>query len=227
MPRWARDVAEIQCDDHRPAQPQQFQRQPQSQPEVGGVHHIDDDVRSFLTLEAAQRHITRDGFVQRGRRKTVGTWQVEHAIAAAGSGIGALAFLALHGDARVVGDMLAAARQPVEQRRLAAVGHTNKRHAQSRLGSNGAHACLHGDHDGVRLAPAQRKAAAADPHGNRVTAGARLGNDLEALTRHEADLDQPHQHGGAGLVVQHGAVFAYFRDAAARTHMQFGQGAER
>ena len=84
----ARDVAEVQRDDHRPPEAHQLQRQTQPQPQVGGVHDIDDDIRDVFALEAAEHDIARDGFIQRGRSKAVGAGQIEHAVAAAEIGVG-------------------------------------------------------------------------------------------------------------------------------------------
>ena len=53
--------------------------------------------------------------------QAVGAWQVEHRVTASGRRVEA-AFLALDGDARVIGDLLAAAGEQVEQRGLAAIG---------------------------------------------------------------------------------------------------------
>ena len=165
----------------------QLQRQAQPQAQVGGIDHVDDEVGGFLAVQPADHHIARDGLVQRRGRKAVGAGQIEHAIGSRTRCVMAHAFLALDGHARIVGHVLVAAGQSIEQRGLAAVGHAHQRDAQRILPRGFLEYCVHGvrrhDHDRRSLASTQRKAAATDAHGDGISTGPRLGNDLEGLTR--------------------------------------------
>ena len=63
----AGDVHHVERQHHRPADALQLERQPQRQPQVGGVGDADDQVGRDLALEAAQHDIARDLLVGRAR----------------------------------------------------------------------------------------------------------------------------------------------------------------
>ena len=86
-------------------------------------------VRARLAGTLPHADFPRDGLVKAGRVQAVGARQIEDADRAAGGGR-KYAFLALDGHAGIVGHLLAAAGQAVEQRGLAAVGITYQRNAQ-------------------------------------------------------------------------------------------------
>src|ERR1700733_9295788 len=79
----------------------------------------------------AEHDIPGDRLIQRRRLQTVGARQVQQTVGATARGANETAFLALHSDAGVVGDFLAAARETVEQRGLAAVGNPDERQREA------------------------------------------------------------------------------------------------
>jgi hypothetical protein len=88
---------------------------------VGGIDHAHHEIRALLALGTAGQHIAGHALVGRARMQAVRARQVEHPQRLAGGG-GQAPFLALDRHAGVVGHLLAAAGEQVEQRRLAAVG---------------------------------------------------------------------------------------------------------
>jgi hypothetical protein len=95
--------------------PRRFKTQHQSQilPQVGGIGDADHEVGRSFTRATTQEHIVGDLFIGGQRIKTVSAGQIEKANAQArGSQQGA--FLALDGDAGVIGDLLAATGEDVE-----------------------------------------------------------------------------------------------------------------
>ncbi len=131
MPRRLRRIHHVDRQHHRPAELAHFQREAQVQAQVGGIDHADQHVgRRLAGIEAAAQ-VAGDRFVQAGGMQAVGARQVQQRVAAARRRVEA-AFLALDGDAGVVGDLLPAAGQQVEQRGLAAVGIADQREAQRR-----------------------------------------------------------------------------------------------
>ena len=130
MPRRLRRIHHVHREHHRPTERAHFEREAQVQAQVGGVDDADDDIgRGFARIEAAAQ-VARDRLVQARRVQAVGARQVEQRVAAAGRRVEA-AFLAFDGHARVVGDLLPAARQQVEQRRLPAIGVADEGDAQA------------------------------------------------------------------------------------------------
>jgi len=91
----------------------QLQNEAQVQPQVGGVDHADQQVGAGLTTERAEADIARNGFVRAGGDQAVGAGQIEDLHIPARRR-GKAAFLALDRHARIVGDLLTAARQQVE-----------------------------------------------------------------------------------------------------------------
>src|SRR5215469_12546478 len=92
---------------------------------------------------AAQHDVTRDCLVECCRLQAVGARQIDHAKSAPGPRSGETTFLALDGDARIVGNLLAAAGETIEECGLAAVrdadeGETDLRRGQCR-GRRGVH----------------------------------------------------------------------------------------
>ena len=129
-------IHHVQRQHHRQAQALQFQHETQVQPQVSSVDHADQQVGTRLAAERAEADITRDGFVRAGGDQAVGAGQIENLHMPARRRSEA-AFLALDRHARVVCDLLAAARQQVEQRGLPAVGVADQGNAQCGGGSGG------------------------------------------------------------------------------------------
>ena len=125
-PAAARKVAHVERDDHRHAEVAQLEGQSQVELQVRRIDDADDELRRRLAGQPAEQEVARDRLVERGRREAVGAGQVEDAVLAASRRTDERSFLALDGDARVVGHLLAAAGEPVEQRRLAAVRHADQ-----------------------------------------------------------------------------------------------------
>ena len=121
----------LSATHHRQAEALQLEHQAQVQAQVGGVDDADQQVRRRLAGAPAEHHVARDRLV--GRRRVRGCRRRAGRARAIACGRAAgreAAFLALDRDAGVVGDLLAAAGQPVEQRGLAAVGFADQREAQ-------------------------------------------------------------------------------------------------
>jgi hypothetical protein len=132
-----RDIHHVECDQHRPAEALDLEREAQVQAKVGRVEYADDEVGWRLADIVAGTDVARDDFVGAGRVEAVRAGQVEHAHAAAGRRFEP-AFLAFDGHARVVRDLLAAAGEAIEQRGLAAVRIADEGDVQR--GCGGVHA---------------------------------------------------------------------------------------
>ena len=127
-------VGHVERHHHRQAELLRLEHEAQVQAQVGRVGHAHQQVgQGFVAL--AGDDVAGDGLVGAERIQAVGARQVEHEDAAARGGA-QRSFLALDGHAGVVGDLLAAASQQVEERGLAAVGVAEQRNAP-RLGSGG------------------------------------------------------------------------------------------
>src|SRR3546814_4808191 len=128
------------------------------QTQVGGVDHAEHDLlRAFIRVHAAT-HIAGNDFFQADRIQAIGAWQIEHPIVPAGSGL-KMAFLALDGDARIVGDLLPATGEPIEQRGFPAIGIADQRDVQG----GGAHGAVAGTATRIRLASTMRSAKRVNP----------------------------------------------------------------
>src|SRR5213076_3223740 len=77
------------------------------------------------------------------RLEAVGAGQVDDAEDTAAARTDQSAFLAFDRDARVIGDLLAAARQTVEERGLAAVGDADERERELRRGQRRGRGGVH------------------------------------------------------------------------------------
>ncbi len=147
-----RDVRHVQSDDHGQAQPLQAQHQPQILAQIGRIRDAHDEVGRGLARAPPEQYIRGDLFVGRQRVEAVGSGQIEDADAMAGGRL-QRTLLAFDGHAGVVGDFLPAARQNIEQRRLAAVGIADQRDQGTRM------------HTGQRLHGPNRASAAPGKRG--------------------------------------------------------------
>jgi hypothetical protein len=151
----AGDVHHVERQHHRPADALQLEREPQRQPKIGGVADADDQVGRDLALQPAQHDVACDLLIRGPRAQGIGAGQIDHVDRAARRRR-ERADLLLDRDARIVGDLLAAAGQGVEQRGLAAVGITDER--DDRRGDDGG---AHGAVTAVtRIAMASRRRSA-------------------------------------------------------------------
>ncbi len=123
----ARDVHHVERQYHRAADMLQFQRQPERQPEIGGVADANHQVGRRFVLDLTQHGVAGDLLVGRARAQGIGAGQVEDLDRPAGRRGEAADFL-FDRDAGVVGDLLATAGQGIEQSRLAAIGIADQRH---------------------------------------------------------------------------------------------------
>ena len=133
-----------------------LKREPQVLAQIGGIGHADDEIRRALARAPTEQHIGRDLLVGSQRIEAVGARQIENAHAPP-RGRQQRAFLALDGDAGVVGDLLPAAGEHVEQRRLAAVRVTDQGDQGTRIGAQ------EGIHGPIRVAAAPGKRARRRP----------------------------------------------------------------
>ena len=138
------DVAHVERDDHRAAEALELEHQAQVEAQVRGIDHAHQQVRRRLGRVAAEHHVARDGLIEGRGLEAVGAGQVDHAEDAPGARADEAAFLALDGDAGVVGDLLAAAGETIEERGLAAVGDADERQAQLRRGECRGRRRVHG-----------------------------------------------------------------------------------
>jgi hypothetical protein len=125
-------VHHVQRQHHRAAQLAHFQHEAQVQAQVRGIGDADDEVGRSLARIASQADIAGDGFVRAGGGETVGAREIKQLEAAARRRHEA-AFLALHGNAGVIGHLLPATGELVEQRGFAAVRVADQGNAQDCL----------------------------------------------------------------------------------------------
>jgi len=114
-------IAHVQGQHHGQAQGSGLQHQAQVELQVGGIGHAHQQIGHRLAGTVAGHDVARDGLIGTQGVQAVGARQVQHHHAPP-SRRGHHPLLALDGDARVVGDLLAAAGEQVEQRGLAAIG---------------------------------------------------------------------------------------------------------
>ena len=108
-----RDIGHVERDHHGQAEALETQHEPQVLPQVGGVGHTDNEVRRALARPPAEQHIGRDLLVGSQRIEAIGARQIENAHAPPRGRV-QRPFLALDGDARVIGDLLTAAGEHIE-----------------------------------------------------------------------------------------------------------------
>ena len=119
-------VHHVERNHGRAAKLQHFLRENQMLFEVRGIEHDHQHVRLGLPHLFAHDDLARHLFVRAGGVEAIAARQVDqfHRFAA---GQDQAPRLSLDGDARIVGDLLARARQRVEQRALARVGIADQR----------------------------------------------------------------------------------------------------
>src|SRR5207302_1368436 len=137
------EVAHVEGDDHGPTQALQLQDQAQVEAQVGRVDHAHQQVGRGLGRVPAEHDVAGDGLIECGRLEAVGAGQVDDAEGTAAARTDQSAFLAFDRDARVIGHLLAAARQTVEERSLAAVGDADEREGELRRGQRRGRGGVH------------------------------------------------------------------------------------
>jgi hypothetical protein len=130
----ARGIAHVQRHHHGQAHGARLQHHAQAQLQLGGIDHADQQVGRGLARALAGDHVARHGLIGTQGVEAVGARQVQHAHGLA-RGRGEHALLALDRDPGVIGHLLAAAGQQVEQGGLAAVGMAQ----QGQAHGSGAH----------------------------------------------------------------------------------------
>jgi hypothetical protein len=130
----AHGIAHVHRHHHGQAHGARLQHHAQAQLQLGGIDHADQQVGRGLARALAGDHVARHGLIGTQGVEAVGTRQVQHAHGLA-RGRGEHALLALDRDPGVIGHLLAAAGQQVEQGGLAAVGMAQ----QGQAHGSGAH----------------------------------------------------------------------------------------
>jgi len=110
----AGEIAHVQRHDHGTADAPQLEHQAERQSEVGRIDDADDQVGRFLAVKLAHDEIAGDRLIKRCGNQAVGARQIEELIVALAIHTRERAFLALDGDARIVGHFLAASGEAVE-----------------------------------------------------------------------------------------------------------------
>ena len=108
QPMGACHINHVERHHHRLAQALQLQHQAQVHAQIGGVHHGHDGVGCVFTRAAALQHVQHHLLVRRGRGQAVRAGQIDHRHALP-IGQARRAHLALHGNASVIGHLLARA----------------------------------------------------------------------------------------------------------------------
>src|ERR1700723_3400533 len=189
----ARDIAHVERDHHGKPQSLQTQHQTQVLAQIGCVGHANDEVGLSLSAAPAEQYIGGDLLVRSQRIEAVGSRQVQYANPQAGRGE-QRPFFALDGYAGVVGDLLPAARENIEQGGFTAVGISNQR--DERTGSAGQ--SLHGL-TGLRLLRAHADTGGLEQPQRERTRTNAYGN---GRPRHQPAGDD--SHGFAGQKAQFG-----------------------
>ena len=132
-----RDIAHVEHKQHRPADALEFEHEADSDPQVRGVDDASENVRKRGGVAPSEDNVTRHHLVRAAPAQRVGARKIKQLQPRPGWQDEGPAF-PLDRDAGIIGDFLTAAGQPVEQRRLATIGRTDKCDAGChRVGSNG------------------------------------------------------------------------------------------
>ena len=123
-------IAHIEHDQHGNAQCTCLQHQAQVEPQSGGIADTDEQLRRCFLGVLAGHHLTGNALVLAVCMQAVGARQIQQTNLPARCRLQP-AFLALDGNASVVGHFLPHASQQVEQRCLAAVGAAQQSSSQS------------------------------------------------------------------------------------------------
>lgn len=186
----AGDVHHVEDDDGGEADFEDLGGEEEVTLQVAGVYDADDGVWLGGICAAAKEDGLSDGLVWRAGGKAVGAREVDECEGLAVLGVGD-AFFALHGDARIVGHLLAETCKGIEEGGLARVwvADHGKDGGRSGLG-NGRHGrggkrLCDGDQAGFGLA--EGKAVAAELNLQGVAEGG-LAEELDGGAREEAHL---------------------------------------
>src|SRR5207302_11363524 len=128
------DIAHVQRDHHRPPDTFQIKHQPQVEPQVRRINDANETARWRFCSVPSEHHVPSDRLIQCGGFEAVGSRQVNYAVDAASARPYEASLLALHRHAGVIGDLLPAAGEAVEEGGLAAVGNPDERQARPESG---------------------------------------------------------------------------------------------
>src|SRR5262249_4003696 len=106
-----RQVAHVQRHQHWTTNTLQIQYEAQIETEIGCVDHANHEVWRRLGCMPTEHDVAGDRLIQGGRLQAISTGEVDQAENPTRLGAGETTFLTLYGDARVVGDFLAASGQ--------------------------------------------------------------------------------------------------------------------
>jgi hypothetical protein len=133
------EIAHVERHDQRLLQALQIEHEPQVQTQIGRIDHAHQKIGRGLARMAAEDDVARDGLIEARSLEAVGAGQIEYAIDAAARGTYEAAFLSLDGDAGIVRDLLATAREAVEEGCLTAVRDADQRKARASRRGLGVH----------------------------------------------------------------------------------------
>jgi hypothetical protein len=125
-----RHIGHVQRHHARQFQALYRQNQAQVAAQIGGVDDAHHQIRPLLAGRLAGQHIAGHPLVGRARMQTVSTRQIEHPHHLAGA-VEQASFLAFDRHPGIVGNLLPAAGQQVEQRGLATVRIADQRHQRA------------------------------------------------------------------------------------------------
>ena len=145
--------------------------------QVGGVGDAEQQVGRLLRWRPPEHDVAGDLLVGAAPAQRIGAGQIDQIDAMAGRRLEHAGF-ALDGDARIVGDLLPAAGQRIEQRGLAAVRRADQREVPGAGFGRGRHSIPSAHEDRHRLAAAQRDRGVVDaaPRSGRGRTGPRAGS---------------------------------------------------
>src|SRR6185437_5344771 len=76
----AREVAHIECDDHRAPEALEIEHETQAQSQIRGIDHTNDEVRGLLRSVPPEHDVARDRLIEGRGLEAVGSGQIEHAV---------------------------------------------------------------------------------------------------------------------------------------------------
>jgi hypothetical protein len=186
----AREIAHVEREQQRHAEPLECEHQAQVLTEIRGVGNADDCVGFRFAVATAEQHVGGHLFVGRRGLEAIEAGQIENADAFAGWR-DRDAFLALDCHARVVRDLLAAAGEQVEERGLAAVRIADQRDQLRGASCDGTHDLLQRrDSNAVRFQPAQCESGGADADRDGLASERAAREHVHALAREKAEVRQ-------------------------------------
>ena len=130
------NVNHVQHDENRTAEALELHHEPQRKPQIGCVRDAKQKVWRRFRVQTAENEIARHFLVGAARPKRIGAGQINEVNAMTGRRA-KQAGLSLHGDARIICNLLAAACQCIEKSCFPAVRRSDQREmANANIGAN-------------------------------------------------------------------------------------------